>query len=424
MCRSRLFIYRSNVQSLLVVIALTGYPLAACLSAALQIDNTPIAISVRAFAAALSLICLVIFVKSRFSYSLFYVLFLVFWCMYLARLYVDTFIWDLPLSKSDFIYWSIGVGSSLLPGWALLRVESSTVVAHSYRWLLYILSLCAVLASIFSSTESVGIHSYNSGRLALPAMNPISLGHMAATLLILSLWFFQLKNLPKNRVKTAFCIFVVFLSVYLIMASSSRGPVLGVLCAGVLFLSSRGFKRLAIGFFVLSIIGYIFLELAIHFQDLGQFSMLNRIDAVGSGNDRSAEGRFIAWRSAISQFADNPMFGSSLEEPITGFYPHNIILEGYMSVGILGGLILTFICLAGLIFSYQCVKRENEIGWVGLLYVQYFVGSLLSGAIWASSNFWVMCALVYAVYRTQARSYLAEGQRLQGRSIYSPSMVS
>lgn len=114
---------------------------------------------------------------------------------------------------------------------------------------------------------------------------------------------------------------------------------------------------------------------------------------------------------AINQFFDHPVTGSALVELNSGQYPHNWIIEAFMTTGILGGFIFLIILSTGLVFACRLVRGPAAVRWLGLLYVQYLMGGMFSGGFYFDYTFWCITATVFASNSIMADNLMPAGKR-------------
>jgi len=67
-----------------------------------------------------------------------------------------------------------------------------------------------------------------------------------------------------------------------------------------------------------------------------------------------------------------------------------------MATGFVGGGLLALISVYGLIMAIRLIRLNSPAAWIGLLYIQYSTGSLLSGTIYTNCEFWYLYAGVVA----------------------------
>jgi O-antigen ligase len=100
-----------------------------------------------------------------------------------------------------------------------------------------------------------------------------------------------------------------------------------------------------------------------------------------------------AWKS----FTEAPLLGNALEVMEYGGYPHNVVIESFMATGIVGGTTFTVLLLLSFIYALSLVRMPGSYSWIGLLFIQYMTGSLVSGAIYNSPTMWALLGAVLGV---------------------------
>ena len=252
----------------------------------------------------------------------------------------------------------------------------------------------------FGTTENLSVSgdSYDIGRLHIESVNPITMGYVGLSLLLLSTWpiLMRVKNLTSGKKLLAFA--GAALGLYLIVAAASRGPVVTLFVVMCFYLLSVNLKKtwkpivLALVFLT---IGY---NMAVHLEEAGRFRMISRIENAFSGDDIAVRDRQTAYTGAWQQFLDSPIVGDALEEKVTRFYPHNVILESLMATGVVGGVPFLVMFTLGIGCAYRLLKWRAINGWVALIFIQYFTAAQFSGAIYSSTIMWTFLAATIALY--------------------------
>jgi O-antigen ligase len=235
-------------------------------------------------------------------------------------------------------------------------------------------------------------------------LNAISSSLYSSCLIAISFKRTFLSKTSLVSVLTNICCLSVGL--YSLLLTSSRGPLLflSIYLILLLFHSARSNmpKTLAIILFV--VIGFVGI---IQYFGLGEIfyeMFISRFTTVaGSSIDESAEGRAVAYQGAISQFLSSPFIGSFLEERTLKQYPHNIIIESFMALGIFGGLLFVviysrcvFFCISDLIKSNFSALFTISLGSCVIV--------LFSGGLAFSIDFWfgyALSAVFFAKMRKQ-----------------------
>ena len=129
---------------------------------------------------------------------------------------------------------------------------------------------------------------------------------------------------------------------------------------------------------------------------------LDTIDR-GYNVDRSAMERLTAQSLAIEDFLSSPLIGRYYIHPNLGrgLYPHNIIIETAMALGIVGLALLFIVILRGALKVLRYFSFEHPL--LTMLLVQYTVEAMVSGALWGSDNFFVLLGVLLSSRSIKAR---------------------
>jgi O-antigen ligase len=412
------------IYAALLALNLAGFPLVAGVSNVFGALSTPYSVAMRATMLCLS--GLLIFLAAKRKYTgyvkgMFWFPFLFFWSAYIMRLAYDTSYKAHWLSKNPQEYWIWAIGACLIPSLALLAKMRRGAFQYAYRWAFVCLLLAALLISFSGGTEYVtdrGI-SYDMGRLHIASLNPIFLGHLGLSLILVAIWpvLWQVNNCSwRRRVLVAIC---SALGLYLLVSAASRGPIVAMIVVFCFyFLSVKTRKALKPIVLAMLVFGLAW-TLAVRFEETGQYRLLTRIENTFHGKDLAVTGRQDSFGGAAKQFLESPIVGDALEEKATRFYPHNVVLESFMATGFAGGLAFLAILIFGLISAYKLLKWRTVDGWVALIFVQYLIAAQFSGAIYNATIMWTFMSSTIALYcqaktsrRIERRTTTNEGKEL------------
>lgn len=386
----------STLQACLIALSVAGYPLVSTVSTALKIDGSAPSIAMRVLVLGLSLAMLLPSLSRLRRQELPYAtVLIIFWFAYIMRMVGDTFFGDGTLQKAPSEYWIWALGVSLIPALAVSKAISSLTPqkALDMTWLFLVIS--SILAALFGSTIATSFSGTetNTGRLGLDSLNPISMGHMGAALVLCSGWKLYCEA-GQCLSKKGMGLVSLCLGLYLVVSAASRGPLIAL--AATLFIVLLTLKpRTVLKVFVaggLPLIGL--LVIAWNSIDFQAIQLLVRFIASSGGEDMSVISRYESFSGAWNQFLNNPLLGDSLEEKSTGYYPHNLTLEAFMSTGFVGGAAFLLINWIAFRKSFQAIKRRSSFAWAGMICLQYMVGAQFSGSISASSTFWAFTFLM------------------------------
>ena len=387
----------SLLLAFVIIWSILGYPLIAGLTALIGTDNNIVSIAFRAITAVCAGLLILALPRGRLALPL--LLFALFWLAYLLRLVVSLHFETYPLSRPVQDYWLWAVGACLCPALATLRAAEPRT-AIMLRMPMLLIAIIAILLTLSQGStafvQATG-QSTDIDRWNLASLNPISAGHLGVSGVLLGIGVLMTPS--RGRLETLLAVGAVPSGLLLVALANSRGPVVALaFCISMLLLASaRNFRIQLMAFTGLAVVAC----LAILAPDV--FLMLdpltNRFSAIKSGNDLSVIGRTIAFQGAIDQFLGAPLFGDGIEERRTGYYPHNLVLEAFMSTGIIGGIPFMLLLLLSLRGSWQMFRRAGTEIWVGLLAVQFIVAAQFSGSMYLSTALWVTVPLSIVVAR-------------------------
>lgn len=380
----------------IVIASVVGFPLVASFSSAFRLDSTPLSIFLRSITLILSCALIVQYftqhenIKYGFGFSSL----MIFWALYILRL-CNLSLGDIEsLSRPIWFYWVFGLGVCFIPMISIVFGCTESSYSNLYSPML-LLGLIALFVALFFGGTYVGVGqaSYDSGRFRLESLNPISFGHLATTVALMSYWRLR-RGIGRRNL-------LIYGSLFLIGAvglflSASRGPLMAFILCLLFFEYTRSIRKLFsfiyLGTFSVAVSLLCFDWL---FENIIKNFMTLRIAEI---NDASAMERIIAYRGCLEQFWVSPLLGSSIEEKITGFYPHNLFLEGLISTGLIGLIFLILWSIFIIVAVVKIIRNNYEDGWIALIFLQYWLGSQVSGAVYTSGTMWVLSGLVVSLH--------------------------
>ncbi|MEO0700111.1 MAG: hypothetical protein AAFY81_10435, partial [Pseudomonadota bacterium] len=231
----------SIVAGVVLLWSLVGFPFVASAVNAVGLPSTGIVIAVRGVVAAVCLALIVVgLVLRRSPASLTYALLLAFFAAYAARIGYDTAFSPQLLSRPAYMYWAFAIGVCLVPALALSLFAPYLDVARLARPLLILSGFVLLLALVAGDTmlEGSAGGSFDTGRLGLTSLNPISLGHVATTVIIIVYWRIRMLRVVGSSLLASLTLGV--LGVYVLLATGSRGPLVALIIAILFFEAVKG----------------------------------------------------------------------------------------------------------------------------------------------------------------------------------------
>ena len=303
-----------------------------------------------------------------------------FHCAYLIRLLWDLFIARVPTTDEALMTY----GAFVIPALAIAPIAGYLRESEVERKITTIGGVTCAMAVVmyfmgWGVERSIIDQTF---RLGFEAVNPITLGHLAASTVLASSTLLLRRNSLLIKVPALSILVVAFSCLVL---AASRGPFLSMFAGLLVLIFYRGNRR------TWTIVAVSFLVLIVVFITFGDgLQLIKRFD--GIGEERSSLERLVIQANSIDQFQAHPLFGSSFLELEFLEYPHNMFIETAIALGVVGVVILLFTLYKTWRVTLGCMKQGEFL--VPLLFIQYFVGAQLSGAIYGNSALWATVALL------------------------------
>ena len=371
------------------VLTIVGFPLVSTLPTLLGLDSQLATIPYRMLVAGLAVGILYGWWLrgTRVLFNSAVLVTLTLWTLLIARMLWDTIVSPLPgeLYTPAGQLLLLSLGACFLPAMVGLEFPSDASLDLARRWI-EVLGAIAMVAILY-----VGLRGVLAGsilyRLATPVLNPISVGHLGVSVMIVALCGYA----GSGRLAKIGRVLLVVLSVGVTVATVSRGPILAGLLAVVIlaFVTRRkrlGIKALAlrVGIIAVGIAGVA--AAVLYLEDTGVIDILARL--TDTFQDVASQERAKMIRGAWTQFTDNPVLGSAFVELQFMENPHNIVLESMMALGVVGLGLLLVSMAASLSAAGDVIRTVPRHAWVGLIYLQYVVNGMLSGSLFTDGAFW------------------------------------
>jgi len=381
-----------------IPLVIIGYPLAGASAIFVPyMEPTTVTYGYRGIVAALSALAVVGALLRREA-PVFPVALLLFLMAYLVRLYVDAYIAGVYRADVAMLFYGGGVLPPVVAIFFAGRavradhlIRTTFVAALAASALLFLIGFLGLQSEIISSMEQTG------GRLNLDTVNSITIGHVGATLLIVCVaaWYHPGRPLPRVLIVGA-----AVIAVATMFQAGSRGPFVALgFCLVVYALVARRW-----GVVLAGLVAVIVVALR---SSTDQILIFDRFTTAGF--DASSSARILTQDYAIQDFLDHPFVGHAYLELATLDYPHNLVIDTAMSLGLVGLVLLAIITLQA---AREVVARLRTGQFlVALLGLQFFMAAQFSGSIWGHSNLFTVTALllVWARERREAAARAKAG---------------
>ena len=377
-----------------------GFPLMSFFPVFLGVESKPISLSMRAVVVFVSLYILFP-IRKKVLFNQYFILFLIFWFLYTLRIaYTYMATNEIVFFMSNFQFSAFAYGACFLPSIALYSgLQNQEWEANNIFNLTFMVIFIATISSIYLSFKMGLEQSESVGRMSTSVLNPITLGHTGVSLLLMSLYHL----ISKRQVKESNIRYIlgVLVGILATLSAASKGPMVAFILVLFLYAIFTLKPRKVLTFFYFGVIASLFIWQSLDFLEekfgLNAFKRFEGLLGAADGKkDMSTDSRVHHIHDAWDQFLFSPLFGSGIVEKNSGYYPHNVYLESFMSIGLIGGLIFVFLVLSMVYKSIYLLKNNYELGWVGLIAIQYSIGALFSGSICTSNPAWLSMSLVFS----------------------------
>ena len=338
--------------------------------------------------------------KLSFFSNLWVISVLVFWLLYVARLFFDVYIYDSVLSMPtwELLAWSWG---SSLP------IAVCTYLYAAQNNLNFILSK-VVRYGVFMLAISIILFVFNpglgQGAFYLEHLNPIVCANAGCALFLLCFSRILIKNIEKFDFSSSglLSLFGISIGLFIVVFSATRGVILtiGLIVVGSIF-CLRSILRISFLYkwkYIASFMASLCLILL-------SASLSTRL-LVKLFTDHAQETiaiRFELWRISILEFLSNPLFGAGfrMHEVLDSLnlgsglhYPHNYLLESLSTGGIILTIPLIYCIFSPAIDFHKKYIFDLSVLPIYLLSIQSFIYSMHNGHLGDIPLFWMMIGIM------------------------------
>lgn len=397
--------------ALLYAVTIVGFPLISTLPLVFGFEVQLASIPYRVFVVGLVLWILGrwCFFGARVYAGALLVPVLLYWLLLLVRMFWDLYADPLarpPLFPDEQLV-ALSLGACFLPAIAFLELPSAATLTRARHLIELFGSMALILLLWLGSSLITGEQVFQ--RLGTEVLNPVSLGQLGVSVFIVT-GYSLARGAPPGRARFlrvalgSVRAVVMLIAFAIVIASFSRGPILLMLVAGIaLSFIPVGLKVRShtSSLFRLAILVSLLVLSALAAAELERAKVIDvsaRFDP--RFNDASSRERLQFFDGAVSQFESSPLLGDRYIERESMSYPHNAVLEGMMSLGVIGLLLALVINAAALLMATRLVVSRSEAVWIGMIFVQYFVAQLVAGSVLMNSAFWAFLLGCFAVFHS------------------------
>ncbi|MBU0743762.1 MAG: O-antigen ligase family protein [Gammaproteobacteria bacterium] len=397
---------------LLYILGFVGFGLVSFLPDVVGVDSRVVTVPFRLFVLLLSLgIILAALLQRKMCFNMGFKLFIVFWMFYLLRVFFYFLSPDLEIEHFAERYLLFAVVVSVIPSLAFFACIREVFLRRIEVILYSCLSLIVIVSILLYLRSGVPVDRLTGNS----AQNPIEFGHISVSLIFLSLLFiFEGKG--SFSFKKIVSLIMLFFGIGGLVLSASRGPLMSlivVIVALLIFSKKRITSPKLANLFFLFIVLVILIPIVVSVaQNQGVFvAHVFDLPWVETFSSSALDIRIVLWKAGLKVFLNNPIFGDFFS--FFGFeYPHNIVIEAFSSAGIFMGIMLIVLIIHGVTRAIRLIKLGINTQWLGLLYLQFLIGSMFSGSLCTSDHFWYAYACVIAACSASKKTATLDKHRI------------
>jgi len=375
----------------LIVSVICGYEFLSFFPDLLDIENRTISVTFRIL---VGLVCLIIILKEKMQINRNVNFLFLFMFLYVFRFLYETVVNGHLIVLPILDYWGYLILGSILPMLALLTKIDDKVLSKSLKIMFVILLFINIMGLMNNQEYVLDAHGEERVRAdANSGLNTITFANMALNLILASLLI-----MTKSRYKLFFLI-PIGIAVVNMGIAGSRGPILQLVLIAFFFWY-KNHEKIKLKFVIpilISLTGIIY-----YFSTkYDAFKMLTARFTESQTNEGGSDySRFMYLKGGWEQFLNSPFVGDSVEVKPYGVYPHNMLVESFMSLGILGGILCIVILYVTFKKALLLLKKE-EIIWLVLIFLSNLIVTFTSGSIVNNFKFWNLAAIILTYQSTK-----------------------
>jgi hypothetical protein len=369
------------LSAVLFALATLGYSVAGALTTIFNADSVLFNIPFRVLLVGVCVLLILVSVfKGGFALSASVVVFLV-W--YLGRLAYDMYY--ARLGELDRVL-PFYISSVLLPALALSVAPDRYDEKRTAKVVLGVGVAACLLVQFINISGGFGGQldlRATEGRLAFNALNPITISETGLFTMIAA--YAVLRQRKGNLIAGHVALVALPLGMLTFIEGGSRGPLASLFAC--LMLIAIVARQLWLVVLMGAATAVVLLTMQVDSSPL--FNRLSNI-----GQDESTMLRLYYQANSLDLGWQHPIFGYAYVDPLTYVYPHNLLIESFLALGV-GGLVLMLWLQYRLVsLSFEFMRRGFSL--LPLFAVEATVNAWSSGSLWGAGTFFVCLALLLA----------------------------
>lgn len=323
----------------------------------------------------------------------------IYWALLLFRMFFDLYVrTDIPPIDSDQrrVFVLLNMTEAVIPSIVFSKCYKYINFDKLLIWSFIITSATVLIAMFINTSAFITGEAGTGERLtANAALNSISTGNLGLMAIIVAI-----ELLRKHKLSfflRIFVYFMIFLDFVFMLRAGSRGPMFSgfvVMIFVVLTIS----KNKAASFALLLVSGIIFwLSLGFLESVISDISPVLYERLYGGSLEDQFYGRDNLYSLAFSYFLESPIWGKYFALYLNGeiVWPHNILLESLLQLGIIGFFFMMTIIIKSCKKVYSIGESKATYFWLALILIVGISGGLISTSFCMNSRISPLYALLF-----------------------------
>ena len=276
--------------------------------------------------------------------------------------------------------------------WRLVNLKKMLWTLFSLFGLGLLVSLKAVIALVMS-----GENAFEGRFEANQLLDTIGYGHLALTFVLIC---FSLMGFYSGKWRWLLVIPLSF-GLFSMGIANSRSPFVALFAILGIFCFMRINLKTILGICIVALLLILNIgHIDLFFQEYLNSNFISRLMTIFTFDVENASGRGAFYQEGIRMFMEHPVFGRSilLMGDLRGGYVHNMIIEVFMAIGLLGGVLFLYINFKVFQYAYRLLKLNSRYSFFALIFIQYFIFLQFSRSISLLPVYWTALACVYSGY--------------------------
>lgn len=320
--------------------------------------------------------------------------------LYLVRLFYDFMVVGVEqeIVTNPFAAIFLYINAAIIPFYGLCFFRWEQINLRKLNTAILLIFIVMGMVSMYYIFTGKALEYLGpSGRFQGNAsMDTIAFGHLGTSITLMAITLFHQKDIRLwHKLLSSFAILA---GLFISLAAGSRGAIVALIICFIAYLYMNGHKmKVLIGLPILAVLLLALLPILNDFLlNTMDNHALERIYASiydpNSMEQGVTSGRDVLYVQAIENIKNNPILGSPLF--IKGEYVHNSILESFLGLGLIGGLLFITIIGKVLVTAFRMAEQDKRYLFVSLLFIQYLSYSLFSRTLSMLPLFWLSIYLV------------------------------